>query len=214
MIDDHVFLDRDGKTFEIMLNYLRYDRKLWPDFRSEVEQKLLQQELLFWGIRDDTPQELTVRNKFSKQLTDMLQEVPGEKNGELNERGGEKITKQAENTWKKLGPLKLMYLMRYSNVEINQNLQYTQQNMDPDISIYGQSSTQIVVSPRGQSKVSSNQRHPKVLNDYLKIVDSQESLDIQDAHDPTFGNNDSVVGPDDYVEKMSNMPAFTADFQN
>jgi hypothetical protein len=54
MIDGHVFLDRDGKTFEIMLNYLRYDRKLWPDFRSEGEQKLLQQELLFWGIRDDS----------------------------------------------------------------------------------------------------------------------------------------------------------------
>jgi hypothetical protein len=55
----------------------------------------------------------------------MLQEVPGEKNGELNERGGEKITKMAENTWKKLGPLKLMYLMRYTNVEINQSLTYT-----------------------------------------------------------------------------------------
>mgnify|MGYP006087091195 CR=1 FL=1 len=57
-----------------------------------------------------------------------------------------------------------------------------------------------------------------MLNDYLKIVDSQESLDIQDAHDPTFGNNDSVVGPDDYVENMSvermskNMPVFTAEF--
>lgn len=65
MIDDHVFLDRDGKTFEIMLNYLRYDRKLWPDFRSEGEQKLLQQELLFWGIRDDTQSELAIRKKFS-----------------------------------------------------------------------------------------------------------------------------------------------------
>ena len=56
-----------------------------------------------------------------------------------------------------------------------------------------------------------------MLNDYLKIVDSQESLDIQDAHpDPTFGNNDSMAEKEDedYIEKMSNMPGFTAEFQH
>jgi hypothetical protein len=37
MIDEHVFIDRDGKTFELMLNYLRYDRKLWPEFKTEGE---------------------------------------------------------------------------------------------------------------------------------------------------------------------------------
>jgi hypothetical protein len=52
-----------------------------------------------------------------------------------------------------------------------------------------------------------------ILNDYLRIVDSQESLDIQDVNpDPTFGNIDSLAA-EDYEERLSNVPAFTADFQ-
>jgi hypothetical protein len=37
VINDHVFLDRDGQTFEAMVNYLRYERKLWPDHLCETE---------------------------------------------------------------------------------------------------------------------------------------------------------------------------------
>jgi hypothetical protein len=32
IIDDEVFLDRDGKTFEALVNYLRNDRKVFPEF--------------------------------------------------------------------------------------------------------------------------------------------------------------------------------------
>lgn len=37
----------------------------------------------------------------------MLHEPPGEKCGELGERGGEHITTQAKLTWDKLGPIKI-----------------------------------------------------------------------------------------------------------
>jgi len=53
-----VFIDRDGKTFEKMLNYLRNERRLWPEFKSEGEVMLFQQELKYWGIKDETLIEL------------------------------------------------------------------------------------------------------------------------------------------------------------
>ena len=31
-VDDNVFLDRDGKTFQSLVNYLRNDRKIYPEF--------------------------------------------------------------------------------------------------------------------------------------------------------------------------------------
>ena len=34
-IDDEVFLDRDGKTFETLVNYLRNDRKVFPEFEEK-----------------------------------------------------------------------------------------------------------------------------------------------------------------------------------
>jgi hypothetical protein len=45
----------------------------------------------------------------------MLSEIPGEKNGELGERGGEYVTNAARKTWQKLGPLKMLYLMKHTN---------------------------------------------------------------------------------------------------
>ena len=71
----------------------------------------------------------------------MLQEEPGEKNGEMGERGGEYVSKLAIQTWKNHGPIKILSLMKHTNVEVMQNLAYTQQNKDENVSIYGQSST-------------------------------------------------------------------------
>jgi hypothetical protein len=34
-IDDEVFLDRDGKTFETLVNYLRNDRRVFPEFTEK-----------------------------------------------------------------------------------------------------------------------------------------------------------------------------------
>ena len=33
-VDGQVFVDREGKVFELMVNYLRNGRKVWPDFKS------------------------------------------------------------------------------------------------------------------------------------------------------------------------------------
>jgi hypothetical protein len=49
-IDDEVFLDRDGKTFETLINYLRNDRRVFPDFTSKQDENMFFKELHYWGI--------------------------------------------------------------------------------------------------------------------------------------------------------------------
>lgn len=49
-IGEEVFLDRDGKTFETLVNYLRNDRKVFPEFSDKNSEIHFYKELHFWGI--------------------------------------------------------------------------------------------------------------------------------------------------------------------
>lgn len=49
-IGDEVFLDRDGKIFETLVNYLRNDRKVFPEFTEKNMENHFYKELHFWGI--------------------------------------------------------------------------------------------------------------------------------------------------------------------
>lgn len=49
-VDDEVFLDRDGHTFETLVNYLRNDRKVFPEFTDKNAENHFYKELHYWGI--------------------------------------------------------------------------------------------------------------------------------------------------------------------
>ena len=49
-IDDEVFLDRDGKTFLNVVNYLRNDREVFPEFGDKNDEVHFFKELDFWKI--------------------------------------------------------------------------------------------------------------------------------------------------------------------
>lgn len=49
-VDDEVFLDRDGSTFETLINYLRNDRKVFPEFTEKNAENHFYKELHYWGI--------------------------------------------------------------------------------------------------------------------------------------------------------------------
>ena len=49
-IDDKVFIDRDGETFEFLINYLRNERKVFPEFEDKNMENHFYKELLYWGI--------------------------------------------------------------------------------------------------------------------------------------------------------------------
>jgi hypothetical protein len=68
----------------------------------------------------------------------MLHESPGDKNGELGERGGEYITTQAKLTWDKLGPIKMYnQIMKQTNFQVSHRLEYGQDTKHEHMSIYG-----------------------------------------------------------------------------
>lgn len=181
--NDHVFIDRDAYYFEMLINYLRNNRRLWPEFRSDGEQRAFEQELAFWGIRDDTPNEMRLWENFrDKVLIEMLLEVPGEKNGEMAERGGEPVHGLSLKTWRNLGPIRFMDILRNSDIRINfQQGCAKQAFLDGKIIVYGQDIRQKIVSKNGTQKVQA--RPPaenKILNDYLAIIDQQMSQGDQE----------------------------------
>jgi hypothetical protein len=56
-VDNSIFLDRDGTTFQKLVNYLRNDRKIYPEFENTNDQRLFTEELNYWCIKDDRLEE-------------------------------------------------------------------------------------------------------------------------------------------------------------
>ena len=48
--DEEIFLNRDSKIFEMMLNYLRHDRKYVPAKVDDESLRLFELELKHWGV--------------------------------------------------------------------------------------------------------------------------------------------------------------------
>jgi hypothetical protein len=49
-IDSEVFLDRDGRTFQHLVNYLRNKREVLPEFMDKNDEIHFYKELDFWKI--------------------------------------------------------------------------------------------------------------------------------------------------------------------
>ena len=49
-INEEVFLDRDGQAFQTLVNYLRNERRVFPEFPDKKSEKNFFKELHFWGI--------------------------------------------------------------------------------------------------------------------------------------------------------------------
>ena len=81
-INDEVFIDRDGKTFEMLINYLRNDRDVFPEFVDKNSQNMFMKELHYWGIENDTNQKdwledyLEKINKSIKKSSVINEEAP------------------------------------------------------------------------------------------------------------------------------------------
>ena len=49
-VNDHYFLDRDPKIFDMVLNYLRYDTNYMPKNVDSETKRLFEMEIEHWGI--------------------------------------------------------------------------------------------------------------------------------------------------------------------
>lgn len=51
-VDQHVFLDRDPRIFEMVLNFLRHDGNYMPEFSNDETKQLFEMELKYWGVSE------------------------------------------------------------------------------------------------------------------------------------------------------------------
>ena len=97
-LNDHIFIDRDGPTFEHLINYLRHKRSYVPTFQNKNEEELFYAELSFWGIDPGLfgldYEENKLIDKLPKKIMDIIKEQPKD------------LSTSALSTWKVLGPLK------------------------------------------------------------------------------------------------------------
>ena len=120
-VDDSIFLDRDGKTFQSLVNYLRNDRKVYPEFDSSNDQRLFTEELNFWGIKDDRLEERRLEQKFPNEIVEMLKIEPGDEIDFSDKNDVQDVVRQ---TWHMLVPLRLIDIFKNSTDEIDSSLQY------------------------------------------------------------------------------------------
>ena len=67
-----IFLDRDGRTFQTLINFLRNDRRVYPEFDSSHDQKQFTEELNYWGIKDDSLEVKRLEVKFPPDVVEMF----------------------------------------------------------------------------------------------------------------------------------------------
>ena len=120
-VDDNIFLDRDSKTFQALISYLRNDRKVYPQFQDTNDQRMFQEELNFWGIKDDRLDELKLSAKFPARIVEMIQQEPG---SDLNSKVD--VSDVVKQTWNLLGPLRLTELIKNSVDTVDFNLDFGQ----------------------------------------------------------------------------------------
>ena len=71
-IDEEIFLDRDPRIFEMLLNYLRHDRKYIPAKVDPESLRLFELELKHWGVASAD----YFKAKLPQELIDLLESEP------------------------------------------------------------------------------------------------------------------------------------------
>lgn len=95
---DKIFVDRDAKSFQHLVNYLRQQNVYSPVFDSRYEEDLFVKELSFWGIQaphfGSQAKESALVGSLPKRLVDFMKSEPSG------------LADNALNRWKQLGAIK------------------------------------------------------------------------------------------------------------
>ena len=111
-----IFLDRDGKTFQTLINYLRNDRRVYPEFDNANDQRQFTEECNYWGIKDDQLEVKRLEAKFPADIVEMLKIEPGE---EIDFGQKNTVNDIVRQTWNMIGPLRLIDIVKSSKQEID-----------------------------------------------------------------------------------------------
>jgi len=108
MPDGALFLDRDGPSFQTLVNYLRNEREEIPAFDTSKDEHLFYKELNFWGFPD--ADYLQKRLRFPQELLDLFRVEPGA-GASVADEAVPTIDEQVRERWRVLGPLSLYDLV-------------------------------------------------------------------------------------------------------
>ena len=111
-----IFLDRDGKTFQTLINFLRNDRRVYPEFDNSHDQKQFTEECNYWGIKDDQLEVKRLEVKFPPDVVEMLKIEPGD---EIDFGQKNTVHDNVRQTWNMIGPLRLIDIVKNSKHEID-----------------------------------------------------------------------------------------------
>ena len=153
-IDNEVFLDRDGKTFQYLVNYLRNDREVFPEFVDPNDEIQFFKEMDFWGIQTRSNQSMGKRTTQSPthiqsqpaqpivvqhipaqdhchvQVVQSKNIIPQDLERDITDVGSEDshgvALKAAKDKWNELGPLRLEDIVKNSKEPIDQQTQFGQ----------------------------------------------------------------------------------------
>ena len=140
-IDDAVFLDRDGKTFQYLVNYLRNDRTVFPEFMDKNDEVHFFKELDFWKVPvkpgTKSASQVYTQQNYPTQKMNTSFGSSGKKQARTpiahdydaahsdKESHGVAL-KAAKEKWNELGPLKLEDIVANSNEPIDQTMAFGQ----------------------------------------------------------------------------------------
>jgi hypothetical protein len=151
-IKEEVFVDRDGRTFQHLVNYLRNNRETWPEFVDPNDEVQFLKELDWWKIpslRGQTrqtvhvapkinissmserkvPQEMTRQDHPSPKRSVQVPQPDAFHDGRSEDSHGVAL-KAAKDKWNELGPLRLEDIMRNSKEPIDQSRQFGQSHFN------------------------------------------------------------------------------------
>ena len=105
-VNNKVFVDRDPKIFKYVVMYLRNNQKL-PMIQDKFRRELFEQELDFWGLKQDY--------SVLKSMIELFESQPDE------------IHEVVLRKWKDLGPLDLLGLISQKKIKFDEKVEITQE---------------------------------------------------------------------------------------
>jgi len=133
--DEKIFLDRNPEIFGALVDYLRNDRRLYPEFDNENKKKLFAEERNHWGIKTPSEEESHIESQFAVEIVEMLKKEPG---SEEDFEDKNNMLGAIKKTWNDIGPLKLIEIVRNAQDDISYNCEYNSIKNDLEVYTYGQ----------------------------------------------------------------------------